>query len=368
MTFLAFSAITICVFLIILLLSKENKKQSDLLLTAWLVVTAAELAIFHIDYNWLYPRYQWTFGLKTVFPFLHAPLIALFALSLIKGKRSNLTLGLNFIPAGIYLMSLVPYWLLDRQKKADTINQLTLGDDSIFTGFIAGIVIIAYVAAYLFYSLNLTRTSRNESQQVKWLHLLLTIYVALWISIAAMSFIVIFKAPEYYQTLSAISLLGFTLFIWCIAIIGIKDTQIFLQVSHQFDKVLSRRYQKSGLSKENASTYLNQLLEYLEAEKPYLDSRLSLKKLSIDLGISENHLSQTINEKLNCNFFDLINEYRIKEFKNQVTQNENDYLTLFAIAQACGFNSKSTFNIAFKKMTGVTPSQYKAQISELIPN
>ena len=58
------------------------------------------------------------------------------------------------------------------------------------------------------------------------------------------------------------------------------------------------------------------------------------------------------------NFYTLINEYRIEEFKALASDDKNSHLTLLALAYDSGFNSKSAFNLVFKKQTGETPSQF----------
>lgn len=93
-------------------------------------------------------------------------------------------------------------------------------------------------------------------------------------------------------------------------------------------------------------------------EMPYLENNLSLSMLAEQLNISANQLSQLLNEYLNKNFYDFINTYRLKEFKEGVKDPKNSHFTLLSIAYQCGFNSKTTFNTFFKKATGKTPSEY----------
>ncbi|MEZ4905955.1 MAG: helix-turn-helix domain-containing protein [Spirosomataceae bacterium] len=69
-------------------------------------------------------------------------------------------------------------------------------------------------------------------------------------------------------------------------------------------------------------------------------------------------LSAAINQNFGKNFNDFVNEYRIEEFKKQIQLPENKKLTLLAIAFDCGFNSKATFNQAFKKLTGQSPKEF----------
>ena len=121
----------------------------------------------------------------------------------------------------------------------------------------------------------------------------------------------------------------------------------------------AKRYGNSSLFHEKADDYLNKLKLVMEEEKPYLDSGLTLHKLSEYVGITPQHLSQVINERLNQNFADFVNSYRIMEAKRLLVDPRGDLLTILAIAEEVGFNSKSSFNSAFKKISGMTPTEYK---------
>lgn len=96
----------------------------------------------------------------------------------------------------------------------------------------------------------------------------------------------------------------------------------------------------------------------MESEKPYLDSDINLPGLSRHIGIPEHYLSQVINGKLNQNFFDFINHYRIRE-ASRILSGSKNRLTIRRVAFEVGFNSKSAFNRAFKKHIQMTPSDCK---------
>jgi AraC-like DNA-binding protein len=90
-----------------------------------------------------------------------------------------------------------------------------------------------------------------------------------------------------------------------------------------------------------------------------LNADLTLKKLSERLMIHYNHLSQIVNEKLQHSFNDFINKYRIEEACKKLLDPVEGKKTVLEIAYDTGFYSKSVFNTAFKKFTGMTPSQFK---------
>jgi AraC-like DNA-binding protein len=77
------------------------------------------------------------------------------------------------------------------------------------------------------------------------------------------------------------------------------------------------------------------------------------------MNVSTHHLSQIINERLNKNFFEFINHFRVKEAKRLLKDPGSQHLTLAAIGFEAGFNSVSSFNSIFKKATSFTPSQYR---------
>ncbi|GAB4397789.1 MAG: helix-turn-helix domain-containing protein [Microscillaceae bacterium] len=122
-------------------------------------------------------------------------------------------------------------------------------------------------------------------------------------------------------------------------------------------------YQKSGLKEEQAEKYAQKLRAYMQAAQPYLDAELSLSTLAESLGLSANHLSQVINGQFGQNFFDFVNQYRVEEVKKRLQDPTQAHFTLLAIAESCGFKSKSSFNSAFKRFTGQTPSAYKNALS-----
>lgn len=119
------------------------------------------------------------------------------------------------------------------------------------------------------------------------------------------------------------------------------------------------KYQKSLLTQEQKKDLLSRILDAIENRKLYLDKELSIEWLSEDLGIYRKYISQVINELLGKNFTQLINEYRVREARNLLVSDEYQKYTLEAIGQAVGFHSKSSFNTAFKKFTGITPSFFR---------
>ena len=96
----------------------------------------------------------------------------------------------------------------------------------------------------------------------------------------------------------------------------------------------------------------------MQNEKLYLNPELTLSELSDKLESHNSLISNVINTQFQKNFNDFVNEFRVNVFKEKIKDPKLQHLTLLAIAFDCGFNSKSTFNRAVKKVTGEMPSAF----------
>ncbi|MDX1940660.1 MAG: helix-turn-helix transcriptional regulator [Saprospiraceae bacterium] len=123
------------------------------------------------------------------------------------------------------------------------------------------------------------------------------------------------------------------------------------------------KYKNSTLSEGQALQLKRKLELWMQEQKPFLDTDLTLNILATQLSISPNHLSQLINAHFNVNFSEYINSYRLEEAKMRLQMPENAHFKIASIAYDSGFNSLASFNTLFKKHTGLTPSSYRMQMS-----
>jgi AraC-like DNA-binding protein len=135
---------------------------------------------------------------------------------------------------------------------------------------------------------------------------------------------------------------------------SMRNPELFLRVNSEIAKLNQTDKNEDHLEK------LEKLNHYMITEKPYLEETLSLQDLALQLDINAKHLSYLINQRLGRHFFDYINEYRIEESKKLLETSE---LTIQQIMYEVGFNSKSSFNTAFKKYTSITPSQFRKKFN-----
>jgi AraC-like DNA-binding protein len=121
------------------------------------------------------------------------------------------------------------------------------------------------------------------------------------------------------------------------------------------------KYEKSGLSDEKAEACLKDLLRVMDEKQPYIDPELTLAGLAEMLGVTAHNLSEVINTRIGQTFFDFVNKYRVEKVVGDLQDPEKNNLKLLALAFEAGFNSKSSFNSIFKRVTGQTPSDFRKQ-------
>lgn len=159
------------------------------------------------------------------------------------------------------------------------------------------------------------------------------------------------------STLSIITWFVFKALFHPIIFTGIKSTQ---------KPIKSRNLTKTPNSNsEKLEKEAERLQLFMIEEKPYLDFELTLQKLATQIGIPEKELSLVINHHLGKHFFDFINKYRIEAATNILANPDEKDQTILEILYQVGFNSKSSFYTAFKKITGKTPTRYRR---EHLPN
>ncbi|MDP9075785.1 MAG: helix-turn-helix domain-containing protein [Bacteroidota bacterium] len=118
---------------------------------------------------------------------------------------------------------------------------------------------------------------------------------------------------------------------------------------------------KKRLTDEQLDQLKIKLLQLMENERLYLDNELSLPQLAREMAVSAHDVSYLLNEGFGKNFFQFINAYRVEEARQLMLSEKHRHLNMLGIAYSAGFNSKTTFNAAFKKETGMSPSQFLQQ-------
>jgi len=125
------------------------------------------------------------------------------------------------------------------------------------------------------------------------------------------------------------------------------------------------KYRKSSLSEHQKDEILQKIKHEMEVNLYFTDNLSSLSGLAIRTKQSSHHLSQVVNERLNQTYYELLSFYRVEYAKKLMSDPQFSRLTIEEIADKVGYNSKSSFNTAFKKLTCITPSEYRKRLSHI---
>jgi AraC-like DNA-binding protein len=139
----------------------------------------------------------------------------------------------------------------------------------------------------------------------------------------------------------------------------VMSDSTYFERSASFMDISIGKYRKSSLTEQGKEKILNSILNEFEKKDYYTENLASLADLAKKTGESQHHVSQVINEKLGKSFFELLASYRIEKAKKILSDDNSGKLTIEEVSEMVGYNSKTAFNNAFKKITGQTPSEFR---------
>ena len=123
------------------------------------------------------------------------------------------------------------------------------------------------------------------------------------------------------------------------------------------------KYRKSSLSDASKEQILKKITREMEENRYFTNNLASLSGLARQINESSHHVSQVINEKMNKNFFEMLAWYRVEHAKELIRKDRQGKITVEELAELVGYNSKSSFNSAFRKYTSRTPSEYRKSVT-----
>ncbi len=349
--------------LLFALLSLTKKKRSlpDYIIGVWLLLLAIQTILIFSTHNRLINSD--ISHLPIIVTLLYGPMQYLYVYKICSGdKKMRINELFHFIPFLFFLIITITC--------QDTRAYIkVLAGTSAILGLVYCIFTLYILKKHLSNIKN--QFSFTEKINLSWLNKLVFGLIIIWFGVVILVFlrrIYNFDLPLgwFYITIPV--------FIFYIGYNGIKQQVIYSFYIDILDrnnplenpsKQISNResYQNSGLRQAQKEAIYQSMLNLMQSEKLYLNPTLSMQELSGRLNIPPHHITQTLNEYVNTNFYDFVNTYRINEFKKRVEEGSADTFSLLGIALDCGFNSKSSFNRIFKNTTGQTPSEYKRVLS-----
>jgi AraC-like DNA-binding protein len=318
----------------------------------------------------IYEHHPNLLGYESFFIFALAPALYLSVSHYISLEKTFKKLEyLHFLPTLILFPFVLYTIFMSSKEKLEIIrNPILPGNfefDWITYVLILQILIYIYFAFYKIHKhqKNIRLFTSNTSEiSLNWLKNAL-------IGILLMVFLWIIEIQFYENILiTKISGIGYFIGVYVIAYYAFRQEEIYpfkekekQEIKEIIEETPSSKSQR--ISEDELKILKSKLILIMSTEKHYLDETLSLPKLAEKVKISIHNLSFVLNEGFNENFFQFVNRYRIEEAKRLLLSEKYQQLSMIGIAFESGFSSKTTFNTTFKKLTGISPSEYITQFS-----
>jgi AraC-like DNA-binding protein len=263
------------------------------------------------------------------------------------------------LPAAVYLLLRTYWFTISAAENSYRITQAVIASDFFRIQEFAILLFNTYLLIRLLYIIK--KQEQTEVQQVKvanfrkWLRLFIGVFLLLTLSNLVFFSIdmIIHKGQETFNFLYP-TLISNAVFIYWIGFVGFTNPGRFFNNPHTDD----------GFSAAQTAE-MNRLLTVAMKEKMlFRQAGLTIQQLAVELNCPSKELTKFLGEQHQMNFSEYVNYHRIEYVKELIHSSAAEKYTLVSLAELSGFASKSSFNATFKKITGLTPSEYKKQQSE----
>lgn len=356
------------------IVQKMRNQRANKIVGFMFISFSVSITHFYFLRTGLYYQFPHFMGISNTMLYLFGPLFYFYVKLLIdrnyKFRRKD---ALHFIPFVLCCIYIIPFLAKSGQEKLRYLNH-GMYAERIYDYFIAvSQIILLFIYLYMIrrmlkrHNIRLRNNASSvEKIDLAWINKGIFCFLA---TFGVMTVLIIFQIMGYNteRIFHVIIPVMVTTVIFSMGFLGLRQQEIPVlegtveEEEEEEIQPVRTKYEKSTLTPEKADEYLENLKCIMEKEKPFLDPELTLQSLSEMLSVQPHHLSQVMNEKLNMSFFDFVNSYRVNEAKHLLISPDKSHLTVLAIAGEAGFNSKSAFNTAFKKFTGLTPTEFKRQ-------
>lgn len=361
------------VILAIFLFNKKENKTANRLLALTMIAFTIDLTSWVLLLSGYGLKLPELMGIPQSFPYLYGPCIYLYTVLLGHKKEGfKKSYYLHFIP--FILMQLYGIFFFYFEDFSYKMALIDLSIEKPWHLILVGKLIPVHGCTYVIFTLieavKINRRLKNsysnlDKINLNWLTYLVGGTTVVWF-VVIVSYVI--NAIYGEESMAGVLIyIALSLLLYTLGIKSLKQPEVILYIGESSFKEGDERttsYQKSGLAPETAENYLNKLIEVMDKEKPYLNERLNLPELSKMVDISTHNLSEVINTKLNQNFYDFINKYRVEEVIRLIKEDINFSYSILSIGFDAGFSSKSVFYNAFKKVTGITPAQYRKEMNK----
>ncbi len=346
---IAFGALQALFLAIILGLRKKDLPSK--LFASFLFIEGFTLVERLIAESGLMSEMPHILGISYPLNFIKSPILYLLALSILQPDfqltRKNLWHSIPFV---LMLLMNLPFYLLSGPEKVEQVTQFIDYVPSYLSfNFWFFLSFFLYIGIYLFLSI---RTLSYYSVHIK-TNVLANGYLRvlyLYAGLLCIQLLHFFLRPSglvEFPWVNESSMLLMTFLIQSIAYTFLTQSKLLENGTRKFDPNLTQLKKDVILIKEQ-----------LEQERVFLQDDISLDIFSQSIGLSKSRVSEVINQSFGTNFKGLLNQYRVEEVKQLMSDPKNQEVQLIQLGMQSGFNNKVSFYRTFKKLTGQSPSEY----------
>ncbi len=337
------------------LIKRGNKSANRYLSFLIVLISAALLSRISFSQN-IIRQFPQIFMVPDIVLFILGPTLYLYVRELTRGKKEQLSRAWPHYVFGVLHFALMLFigarspqalWELMNSGVLLTPMYIMLG-----TGFIFNFVYIGFAYQRLFAYQKQSLKSASFLPKITYMHVILGLIetgILIWVISFSVSMIGTGSPDIQLYNYVWVAL---TFIVYALGFFAVIRPEIFQIVEP------NEKYKSSAMGDADVLTLKVKLDELMKTEKPYLNARLTLNDLATLFSMNTTNLSRIINEGFDMNFFDFVNSYRVKDFIMLAQEPKYAHYTFLAIAQEVGFNSKTTFNTAFKKLTQSTPREF----------
>ncbi|MBP6512853.1 MAG: AraC family transcriptional regulator [Bacteroidia bacterium] len=395
-------------------LAIKNKIAADLIITLFLFIQSLIILEYVLFWTGLQESYHQLCNVSITTQFLFGPLLLLY-IDYIFNERRKLKIYLfHFAPAIIVLILMLPYYVSTADLK---IHHYKMIDYFVLDLSVLNYFLMAHMVGYCIYLFVKIAREKRVGHIKNWLFTIVGLFgffIASYIS-----YYIMVRYPWFTLTTDYFVSLGM-----CLSIVSIiyfaygrtkildgyplkeslnlgniyfsyreksadfsdekkKDQPIVYNYPSDLDstvlkdellaesekgtvvdpvlKIAPVKYKNSGLTPDAGNELAEELKKLMQTERLYRESEIKLETLSAKLGVPKHYVSQIINQYYNVNYFEYINLLRIEDAKLLLLDVDNKSMNIIEVAYAVGYSTKNTFNNAFRRIVGVTPSEFRRQ-------
>jgi AraC-like DNA-binding protein len=362
------------VVLAIVLASRRRNRRANRYLVAMLGALSLLLFDGFLRAQGVLAAYPHTIGLTAWVPFLIGPLVFLYVREMTSPPAANPPAWRHFIVTGAYVVLLATTFF---PRSGSYKRSVSEHDASWFVTAVE-VVLLVYGIAYAIAALVRLRHHREHIEDIysdlhgvslRWLFVLSVLNAVVWIA-AGVGFVIRTTGIADTAAASLIVPIGSSITLFVLGYFQLGQGEIYVAASATPaaspppapppDVKPAPAYQRARLAEDDAAALEARIQAAMTEKKLYQRSGLTLPELADEVAATPHEVSQVLSTRLHRNFYHFVNEHRIEHVKVGLKTTDRGVLDL---AFEAGFQSKSTFNTAFRKATGMTPSEFRQRAS-----